>query len=826
MNHRFTLTAALASAAASTSLLPLLAGGKWFGGGLGAIIIVALVGTATRQRALRGVPILVCLLCSLAALALYLNVFYGAKWSYLGVVPTGSSLYHLWHSAVTGMRETQKYAPPVPGIPGIDLVADAGIGLVAAVTDLIAVRLRRCALAGLPLLVLFSVPIATDAGKNSVENIIVFCLGMAGYLALLSADGRERLRLWGRLVTPWNTAGHDEPEDLGAGQSVRALAASGRRIGLAAVVLALFVPLLVPGLYEHKLFHGSGGGDGDGPGNGSGLPQPLAQMTGQLQEPKATQVLTYTSNVPANDPQNLQIYVLGKLTATNWVVSPPGTVYSMAKQAELPPVPGLTGKDWPAVHVTVQFSSNFSAKGESYLPMPYPARQVTVPGNWEVDSSTLMADSPSVPLTDLNYQVTSYNVDPTNTQLEAAPGGYGSMGAYLTVPKAFGSLRALAERVTRGAKSPGEKAVALQNWLRSAGGFSYSLKTASIDGASALSYFLNHSKKGYCQQFAFAMGVLARLLGIPSRVVVGYTAGRDVGQGHWVVMNSDAHAWPELYIRGYGWMSFEPTPSGDGVGQQTATVPAYTEPPGYTGPGTDPGVGGPGSAGSLPAAGAAGIRGPHRVNNIDPGSPNDNGLNADTKNRVGPGGGGSAAPYVQTVGKAPVPLFVLLGLILIALVTPRAVRSVTRRRRWRAARDNTSTAHAAWAELLDDLEDYGVRHGPSETPRALARRVVAQQRLPAAGQAALERVAQAEERASYAPEPGPATGLPGDVASVRSAIASGVDRRSRWRARLLPASGVRRTWQALGHTLDLFNWAELAAARAGRRLRRIRTREA
>ena len=74
------------------------------------------------------------------------------------------------------------------------------------------------------------------------------------------------------------------------------------------------------------------------------------------------------------------------------------------------------------------------------------------------------------------------------------------------------------------------------------------------------------------------MAVLARLLGIPSRVAVGYTAGTRVGHDRWEVSTSDAHAWPELYFQGAGWLRFEPTPAGSG-GQATATGPAYTLPP-------------------------------------------------------------------------------------------------------------------------------------------------------------------------------------------------------------------------------------------------------
>ena len=66
------------------------------------------------------------------------------------------------------------------------------------------------------------------------------------------------------------------------------------------------------------------------------------------------------------------------------------------------------------------------------------------------------------------------------------------------------------------------------------------------------------------------MALFARLLGIPARVGMGYTAGSQLADGSWVVQTKDAHAWPELYFDGVGWLRFEPTPGGDGGGLMDA----------------------------------------------------------------------------------------------------------------------------------------------------------------------------------------------------------------------------------------------------------------
>ena len=802
MNNRLTITAAIASAAASTGLFPLLDGGKWFWGGLGAIIVVAAIGTATRLRAVRALPAVVCLLCALAGLLIYLNVLYSAKTSFGHLLPSGNSLAQLWRLGVQGLNDTQRYAAPVPALPGIVLIATAGIGLVAALTDLIAVRLRRCALAGLPLLVLFSVPVATGAGKDTLGDAFVFCIGMAGYLALLSADGQERLRLWGRLVTPWNAGPGEPAEELGSGPSTRALAASGRRVGLAAVVVALFVPLLVPDLHVHKLFPSNHNVAGIGPGSSGGIaPDPWVQMTGQLQESKPSVVLTYHTTNPT-DPQYLQMYVLGTLTTTNWTMGAIGGVRLDPQTGRLPSVPGLTSGTWAAVQTAIRIHASLTAG--SFLPAPYPARLLNPGDGWEADPGTLMLyGSPSA--AGLSYTLTSLNVDPSPVQLRQAPAGAGPLGAYLAVPQAYRPLASLARQIVRPATTPYGEAVALQNWFRSDNRFTYSLNVTGPGGAAGLTNFLYHTRRGYCQQFAFAMAVLARLLGIPSRVVVGYTAGTSVGHGNYVVKTSDAHAWPELYFRGFGWLRLEPTPSGAGIGQGTASEPVYTRTPAGIGPGgipsTTPPITSPGGTG-------------HRTNTAPGLGHKANIVGGPAAGAGGPAGGGG--------GGLPVALLVLAALLAVALITPRAARSLTRRRRWLTARGDTARAHAAWAELLDDLADYGIRHGPGETPRAVAARVTALLKLPEPDREALLRVAQAEERASYAKEPGSSETLTADVLAVRGRVSASVTRPARWRARLLPASAAARTRRGLAHALDVFGWLELAAARVRSRLPRAR----
>ena len=383
---------------------------------------------------------------------------------------------------------------------------------------------------------------------------------------MLAVDGRERLRLWGRLVTVWHR-GQDAAVAQRGGPNTKELAAACCWIGVAAVVIALFVPLMVPGLRDHKLFSGGGGSGRDL----VALPNPLVQMNSQLRQKVPVHVLTYQTTDPS--PQYLQVYVLSNLTTNTWTLAPAAGV--PVKDGQLPAPPGLSR----ITRTTRQTTKITLAKGlttgphqASFLPLPYPARSVSVAGDWRSDPRSLTMFS-AQSLGGLSYTAVSREVSPTVQQLQQSGEIPDSISTnYLSVPAAFKPLSKLAQRITSGQNTFYGEAVALQRWFTQSGKFTYSLNVHQPDTAQALINFLTKTREGYCQQFAFAMAVLARLLDIPSRVAVGYTEGTSIGHDRWDVRTSDAHAWPELYFQGAGWLRFEPTPFG-ADGQATAVQP-------------------------------------------------------------------------------------------------------------------------------------------------------------------------------------------------------------------------------------------------------------
>ncbi|MFI0407049.1 transglutaminaseTgpA domain-containing protein [Actinomadura sp. 3N508] len=819
MRIRMTVMAGLATLAGSIGLYPLFESGSWFGTGLGAVLAVAAAGVLARRLRL---PAAVNLLLGVTGLLLYLNLVYASGESWLGVIPSPESVERLGVLAGDGWRAANRYAAPVPVLPGIELLAAAGIGLVAVLVDLLAVRLRRAAPAGLPLLAMYSVPAAV---REDGVSWLAFGVGALGFLALLMADAREQVGGWGRTVSSFRQ--RDVPLAGAASRSgegsalpdAAALAASGRRIAAGAVAIAVLVPAAVPGLQPRGMF-GLGGG-GRGGTQTVTTPDPLVSLKRELTQLDESIVLTYRTNDP-EAPDYLRLYALDKFEGDRWTYSQLDShPRDRLDERRLPAPPGLSVASSREVTTRVQVRPE--VRDMSFLPVPYAPADVTISGDWRVDERSLMIYSLRDSADGRAYTVRSRRAEPTIGQLAGAGSSPPDIVArYTAVPKNVPrEVRQLAEQVTAGSATALSQAVRLQRWFTLSGGFTYDLSAPAPKHGSDLVDFLLHSKRGYCEQFAASMALMARLLSIPSRVAMGYTAGSEVRPGQWVVRSQDAHAWPELYFEGTGWVRFEPTPSGAG-GQGTAASPEYSLPE-TTGGGTDGGESRPEPETSSPAGGQAPA----------PQSP--------ARGRTDTGEtGGAAAQDDEDGGFSAAPWLAGGVLVLLLLAVPMVLRAFTRRRRWAAllappgsasrpsrtrtrpgsspgsrsgrrlgARpgsaagagprvpppDAAGAAHAAWREMRADALDHGLEWRASDSPRATARRLGELLELDDAGTQALARIARAEELARYslARSPEPPERLRADVRTVRDAFAASVGPGTRWRARLLPPSTLAQT---------------------------------
>ena len=261
----------------------------------------------------------------------------------------------------------------------------------------------------------------------------------------------------------------------------------------------------------------------------------------------------------------------------------------------------------------------------------------------------------------------------------------------------------IARRVTRNASTPYRVVLALESWLRSRGGFRYDEQPPSTSGVRPLVDFVTTTKAGYCQHFAGAMTVMLRLLGIPSRVAVGFTSGtfRD---GSWIVTDHDAHAWVEVWFPRYGWIPFDPTP---GRGRFSGAYSFATE-----------------SATALAELGAGRLPGADEVGRL-------------------------ATPPAAARAGDGVDVPVTAVLVLLALGGAGslvALKTVRRRVRYLRS-DPRQHAAAARAELVDWLRDQGLQVGSTSTVSDL-QRVVAD-----AYGIRVTRFADAAGRAGFASRP-------------------------------------------------------------------------
>jgi len=133
---------------------------------------------------------------------------------------------------------------------------------------------------------------------------------------------------------------------------------------------------------------------------------------------------------------------------------------------------------------------------------------------------------------------------------------------YLQLPAIGPRVQALAEQVTASVPSPIDKASAVENYLRMH--YGYTLQLPDKTPKDPISNFLFERKRGHCEYFASAMAVMLRSIGIPSRLVNGFSGGEfnDL-TSQYVIRESDAHSWVEAYIPGQGWMEFDPTPAAE-----------------------------------------------------------------------------------------------------------------------------------------------------------------------------------------------------------------------------------------------------------------------
>ena len=771
---RATVAAAIATLGCSTALASSFQTLRWFNNVLVAVLVVAGVGALLRLRP--GAPTRLQPLVAAGALAVTATLLFGNGTGWFGLIPTSETITLLQAQVERGLLDIQELAAPVPPKRGLMLITLLGVGAVAIVVDFVAVTLRRPAVAGLPLLALFVVPAAVVP-----EGVgwLPFAFGAAGYLVLLLSEGRERVGRWGVAVHA-RTAGGAGATALAAvqGPDATPLARVARRIGAAAVSVAVVVPALVPGL-DGGFLRGTGGaGEGDGTSRSITTYNPLVRLKGELTLPEARPLLRRVTD--DEEPGYLRMTVLDRFTGQAWSQSQLDATPDERVREGMPAPQGLTLAD------TTEVTSRLTAQelAVPWLPVPYPAREVEVDGDWRVDRESETIFSTRTDTRGLTYDVTTSKVIATADLLaEADSFDSAALRPYMQLPELPREIRLRTIDVIAGARTPYERVLAIQEYLRGPE-FRYSLQTEPGNSGSDLVDFLNN-KVGYCEQYAAAMAVMVRVAGVPARVAVGFTRGKRVAARTYQITTDEAHAWPEVYFPGAGWLPFEPTPRNDGQALRAD----------YAVPGGDdddtPSTSAPVPTQSTSAA---------PVPSSSAGDNLDGRLEGDETAVTG--GGGDR-------GRTTLVLVLVLAVLALVAATPTLVDRAVRRRRWRGLTGPEEVAAAAWQQLQDDATDVGHDWRASDSPRTAADRLIRERSLDSVSGAAVHRVAHAVERALYAATADTPAGLADDVREIRGALLEGLGRSQRWRAQGLRPAALRRAMHAgADRVADVLDWVD------------------
>lgn len=469
---------------------------------------------------------------------------------------------------------------PTPVAAGFLIALTLALGVTAFMSDWAAFRLHTAVEALVPAFTLFVFTAALGDERYRIESVVAFAAAGLGFLLTYGMTTRSRLAWFG-----------GRP---GAGPST--IVRTAVVLGGAAVLAGLVVSPAIPGYGSDPLVRYKNRGGPGGPSSRSTI-SPLVDIRGRLIERADVEVFT----VEATERSYWRLTSLDTFDGTIWKSN---TTYRPTR-GRLGTTEALAD-GIPAAASIQQFT--IAALDSIWLPAAFrPQRVSGIKGvSYNPDTASLITEDET---TD-GYTYTVESSIPAGVapeQLEQSPARVPAAVAerYLPVPDISDRVEELARTIVANAATPYAKARALQDYFHS-GAFSYELGVTQGHGAGALENFLLRTKRGYCEQFAGAYAVMARLVGLPTRVAVGFTPGELGGDGRYHVRDEHAHAWPEVYLEGFGWMQFEPTvgrgapnaswtgrpeqqdSSGESTTATTATTAAPSGPADQTMPTVDP----------------------------------------------------------------------------------------------------------------------------------------------------------------------------------------------------------------------------------------------
>ncbi len=381
-----------------------------------------------------------------------------------------------------------------------------------------------------------------------------------------------------------------------------------------------------------------------------------------------------------------------------------------------------------------------SLSGE-WLPAAYAPREVEVDSvgvTWNAETGSLITAENGAIVEGLSYTVESvlpiFTVDEIEAASTRVPADIAER--FLALPDDLPEIvTSEAERITADSTSRFESMLALQDHFRQ---FDYSVRLGARNpDLDPIEQFLDE-RVGFCQQFAGTFALMARHLGAPARVAVGFTWGDPIGPPDedgfttYSVSGRQTHAWPEVWFEGLGWVAFEPTPGRGapaaaaytGVAAQQDSLVQPDDPAGPTTTTTDPG-----SGLALPSS------------SVDLDDLLD--LNPDDA------AAGTGATVDQPLD-LPWRLITIVLAALAYLVGVPAFHRARRARRARRAPTRAAAVDAAWADMVETAEGISLLRRGDETELEFAARIGEDRRFDGES---LRRLARLTASARYGPEP-------------------------------------------------------------------------
>ncbi len=729
---RLVATSVLVAVAVGASMLALtsvILPGAWVSTGLvgvGLVAVVTAVGREVVERRRRGSArrdddgsgsVLPTLAGCLVALW-YVLARFGSPTGGLDLVVGGEHVRRTLERVGEAGEIIRSEVAPVPGSLPVALLAVGGTLLVLLLADALAGGLRRPALAGAPMLALWSPPLVLTGRVPGA----VFVVTVGALLLLLTLDGPVGARARRRRERP-------EPAVRRA-ERARSVVTAGTAAAVAvAALLVGGASSALPGAAGSWYRAFTTTGDTIRLSEDLDILRSLTERSNQV-------VLSYTTETGENVGP-FRSYTATGFDGRRWQRGADRAGREFDPAQVLWP-DGLTAPTSGPGAVTVTIGELRDDK----LPLPVEPRQLAVDGSWGYDE---VRDEVVGDRTDPGqvYEIGVRERDLSPDLLRAAPAPQIDP-AYTELPSTAHAddVARLAHEVVGPAENAYDRAVALQSWFRDPGAFTYATELPRGATGDPVWDFLDH-RTGYCLQFATTMVVMARSLDIPARLAVGHLPGTDVDEGTWEIRGQDSHAWPEIYFEGAGWVRFEPTPA-----VQTGVAPPYTNPS-------------LGQDSPLPVPTAAEVP-PNQP--AAPDRPEEEPATATAAPRVGVGTADAGLPGWTWALAGGVGAVVLAGGVLL-LVRRRTVAPLLDPER-------------AWQRLVGTLAEGGIQIPPPTTlrqaPDVIAAQVEARLGAPLPEDVLEDLVALADaaETARYARTPRPYS--PGELESLTESVTAGL----------------------------------------------------